>query len=102
MLGLKDKQKNRLGLPSLNEFLIGRPVTKFVSGFNHSLAIIYCENESLNDPEFAEYKKKTISDEVSKRDNTDAVFCIKLDDLINSGNRNKKGNKKSDSKEGGG
>jgi len=42
-----------------------------------------------------------VTDEVSKRDNADAVFCIKLDDLINIGNRNKKGNKKNDNKDSG-
>jgi len=40
MLGVKDKQKNRIGLPNLNEFLIGRPVTKYISGYNHSLVIV--------------------------------------------------------------
>jgi len=42
-----------------------------------------------------------VTDEISKRDNADAVFCIKLDELINIGNRNKKGNKKNDSKDSG-
>lgn len=48
-----------------------------------------------------DFKKKLTTDEISKRDNADAVFCIKLDDLINIGNRNKKGNKKSDTKDSG-